>query len=112
MAQNTSEDKEIESFVHKSLKDFHIHEEPPSYEDYFDFLCKRFEIYEAALARARPLNDTRSEAERKEDDKKIEDLLVWNMVNADFHKYGQGQPDCGRMECWAASQKFVNIVVA
>ncbi|KAH9573476.1 hypothetical protein CY35_01G002500 [Sphagnum magellanicum] len=139
MAQNTSEDKEIsdldshetkkpsesaesipvgasndylKSYVHKRLKDLGL-EEPSSHEkDYLEFLRKRGQIYEEALGQARPLNDTRSEAERVEDVKRIEDLLVRKMVNADFHTYRQGQPACGRIECWAASQKFVNIVVA
>jgi hypothetical protein len=139
MAQNTSEDKEIseldahetkkssesvelisfgacnhclESYVHKRLKDLSL-EDPPSHEkDYTEFLCKRGEIYEEALGRARPLNDTTSEAEREVNVQRIEDFVVWNMVNVDFHRYRQGQPACGRIECWAASQKFVNIVVA
>ncbi|CAK9857027.1 unnamed protein product [Sphagnum jensenii] len=139
MAQNTSEDKEIsdsishetkkssesvewisigasnhclESYVDKELKDFGLEEPPSQEEDYFDFLRKRGEIYEEALGRARPLEDTRSEAERKEDVKRIEDLLVWKLVNADFDKYGKKLHACGRIECWAARQMFVNIVVA
>jgi ankyrin repeat protein len=139
MAQNTCEDKEIshldshetkkssesvelisvgdsnhclESYVHKRLKDLGL-EQPPSHEeDYFDFLRKRGKIYEEALGKARPLNDTRSEAEREKDVKRIEDLLVWKMVNADFDTYRQEQPACGRIECWAASLGLVNIVVA
>jgi len=137
MAQNTSEDKEIsdldshetkkssesvelisfgacnhclESYVHKRLKVLGLQVPPSGEEDYFNFLCERGKIYEEALGRARPLNDTRSEAERN-DDERIENFFV-GVVEDDFKKYAKGRPDCGRSECWAASQKFVNIVVA
>ncbi|CAK9254565.1 unnamed protein product [Sphagnum jensenii] len=134
MAQNPSEDKEIsdsnshgigessesvgasnhrlESYVRKRFEDLHL-DQPPSHEDdTFAFLCKRGKIYEEVLGLARPLHDTRSEAEAEEDVTRIEDLLVWNWVTADFNAYRQGEPACGRIECWAAGEKFVNIVVA
>jgi hypothetical protein len=133
MAQYTSEDKEIsdldshetiefisagasnhdlESYVHKRFKDLQLEEAPSHEEGYVDFLRERGKIYEEALGKARPLIHTRSEAEREEYVRRIEDLLVWNMVSADINAYRQGEPACGRIECWAARQKFVNIVVA
>jgi hypothetical protein len=116
---------DLESYVHKRFKDLQL-EDAPSDEEYNDdffvglrkrylhrrFLSERGKIYEEALGKARPLDDTRSEAEREEYVKRIEDLLVWDKVYADFKSYRQGQPACGRIECWAAGQKFVNIVVA
>ncbi len=60
----------LESYVHKRFKDLHL-QQPPSHEELFVefllevFLRERGEIYEEALGRARPLDDTRSEAERK-----------------------------------------------
>jgi hypothetical protein len=102
----------LESYVQKRLEDLGLEGAPLDEEEYVDFLRKRGKIYEEALGKARPLNDTRSEAEMEEDVKRIEDLLVWNMVNPDFHKYRKGKPACGRIECWAASLGLVNIVVA
>jgi len=116
---------DLESYVHKRFKDLQLEEAPSDEEDNVEFwvhwrkhnlrrrfLRERGKIYEEALGKARPLDDTRSEAEREEYVKRIEDLLVWDKVYADFESYRHGEPTCGRIECWAAGGKFVNIVVA
>jgi ankyrin repeat protein len=139
MAQNTSEDKEISDSDSRETKkssesveligasnhrlESHLHDEfkkrepylPKTLEsgsddDYFEFLSTRGRVYEKALEMARPINDTRSEAERKEDER-IEEFFV-HKVEVDFKTYPKALPPCRRIECWAAGQGLVNIVVA
>jgi ankyrin repeat protein len=142
MAQNTPEDKEISdfdshetkksskcaklisvgasndrllSYLHCRFEEENLLEAPPinsAPESFVEFLKRRGEVYEEALKIARPLSETRSEAKRKVDVKRIEDLLVWKMVVADVNRCPKGMPACGRIECWAARQRLVNIVVA
>ncbi|CAM6021482.1 unnamed protein product [Sphagnum balticum] len=141
MAQNTSEDNEIsdldsnsdseavdsipvgasngwlKSYLDRSLKpaadkfDSRIQSEnQPTNWLYRNFLRSRGRVYEETLRQARTHKDTRSLAE-KEDDERIEDFFV-AVIEEDFKKYAKAQPKCGRSECWAAREKFVNIVVA
>jgi hypothetical protein len=107
----------LKSYLDKRLKpaadafDSKIQQEPqPTKAQYKAFLSSRGQVFEEALRQARTNKDTRSEAE-KNDDERIEDFFV-GVVEDDFKKYAKGRPDCGRSECWAARKKFVNIVVA
>ncbi len=132
MAQNTSEDKEMADLdSHETTKpsesvgaignflkpyfDMRDQLPKPSTEadgdNYFEFLGKRGKIYEEALERVRPLNDTRSETGREEKFGEIEGILV-EEVKKDFQTYPKGLPKCRRIECWAARLGLVNIVVA
>ncbi len=116
MSQNTSisvgaSDDSLSSYLHCRFKEENLLEAPPinsAPERFVEFLKRRGEVYEEALKIARPLSDTRSEAEREGDVKRIEDLLVWKMVVADVKKCPKGMPACGRIECWAARQRLVN----
>ncbi len=132
MAQKTSEDKEIVDLdshettkpsesvgaIDDILKQYFDRRDQllkpsttPGGHDSFRFVSKRGRICEEALEKARALNDTRSENERKENYGKIEGILVGE-VKKDFQTYPKVLPKCGRIECWAARLGLVNIVAA
>ncbi len=85
-------------------------ERQPTKEMYEVFLRYRGQVYEETLQQAPTNKATRRDTERI-DDERIEDFFV-SVIEDDFKKYADGRPHCGRSECWAARESFVNIVVA
>jgi hypothetical protein len=140
MAQNTPDDKEISDLdYHQTKKPSESAELIPvgasnvylkSYLDgrlepgvddfdrvspqtswkYEEFMRSRGQVYEETLRQARTNKATRSDTERN-DDERIEDFFV-GVVEDDFKNYEDALPMCRRSECWAATEGFVNIVVA
>jgi len=74
-------------------------------ESYKEVLNSRGQQYEAMLKSARLINSTRSQA------KEIEEYVV-SKVETDRQDYEEGLDECKKIECWAAKQKLVNVVMA
>jgi ankyrin repeat protein len=117
MAQNTPEDKDISDFDSwiSALRDRletmdrfgrDLQTDPRTeVQEHKTFLKMRGQPYENALGSGSLINATRSQAEWREE-------FVLRRVQEDCDTYAKGLPACGRIECWAAREKFVNIVVA